>query len=307
MSNLLLNERPLIVLPSLAESLGSVDKAIILQQLNYWVKKSKNYHDGRPWVYNSMESWAKQFPWIKSKTTIKKHFKDLKKLGLVLTANFNQYSFDRTTWYTINYGALEKFSDDFLAKKAAEKQEDAVQSIGQELSKEEPKNVPHKGQNLPNDNGQKLAQQYHRLPETTTETTTYTDEQAESLPEEMQEKEKKDKIPYKKILEYLNEKTGKHYRNVPTNQELIRARLNEGYTFDDFKKVIDNKVADWKGTGVTFSGGQLAENYLQPSTLFSRKFDKYLNQTVNSTDNVPEEYQGLFDQQPDIEAGEYPF
>lgn len=308
MSKLLLNERPLIVLPSLAESLGSVDKAIILQQLNYWVKKSKNYHDGRSWVYNSMESWAKQFPWIKSKTTIKKHFKDLKKLGLVLTGNFNQYSFDRTTWYTIDYEALEKFSDDFFAKKAAENQEDAVQSIGQELAKEEPKNGPHKGQNLPNDNGQKLAQQYHRLPETTTETTTYTDEQAESLPEEMQEKEKKEKIPYKKILEYLNEKTGKHYRNVPANQDLIRARWkNDGYRFDDFKKVIDNKVAEWKGTGVTFSNGKLAENYLQPSTLFGSKFDKYLNQTVNSTDNVPDEYKGLFDQQPDIETGKLPF
>lgn len=132
--------------------------------------------------------------------------------------------------------------------------------------------------------------------------------QAESLPEDMQE-EKKKKIPYKKILDYLNQKTGKHYRNVPTNQDLIRARWNEGYTFDDFKKVIDNKVADWKGTGVTFSGGQLAENYLQPSTLFSRKFDKYLNQTVNSTDNVPDEYQGLFDQQPEYnaETGDLPF
>lgn len=310
MSNLLLNERPLIVLPSLAESLGSVDKAIILQQLNYWVKKSKNYHDGRPWVYNSMDSWAKQFPWIKSKTTIKKHFKDLKKLGLVLTGNFNQYSFDRTTWYTIDYDALEKFSDEFFAKKDAEKQEDGVQSIGQDLAEEEPKIDPHKGQNLPNDNGQKLAQQYHRLPETTTETTTYTAEQAESLPEEMQEKEKKEKIPYKKILDYLNQKTGKHYRNVPTNQDLIRARWNDGYRFDDFIKVIDNKVADWKGTGVTFSGGQLAENYLQPSTLFSRKFDKYLNQTVNNTANdTPPEYQGLFDQQPEynVETGDLPF
>ena len=96
---------------------------------------------------------------------------------------------------------------------------------------------------------------------------------------------------------------------MPTNQELIRARWNEGYTFDDFKKVIDNKVIDWKGTGVTFSNGKLAENYLQPSTLFSRKFDKYLNQTVNSTDNVPEEYQGLFDQQPEynVETDDLPF
>lgn len=124
--------------------------------------------------------------------------------------------------------------------------------------------------------------------------------QAGSLPEE--------RIPYKKILDYLNKRTGKHYRNVPTNQDLIRARWKtDGYRFDDFKKVIDNKVAEWKGTGVTFSNGKLAENYLQPSTLFGSKFDQYLNQTVNSTDNVPDEYKGLFDQQPDIETGKLPF
>ncbi len=276
MANLLLNERPLVVLPSLAEALGSVDKAIIIQQLNYWVKKSKNYHDGRPWVYNSMDSWAKQFPWIKSKTTIKKHFKDLKKLGLVLTGNFNQYSFDRTTWYTIDYDAFDKFSDDFFAKKAAEKQEDAVQSIGQELTKEEPKNGPHKGQNLPNDNGQKLAQQYHRLPETTTETTTYTVEQAKSLPEEMQEKEKKEKIPYKEILDYLNQKTGSHYKDVKGNQKLIKARWHEGYRLDDFKKVIDNKTDAW--LGVVAKDGREMSQFLRPSTLFGNKFDQYLNE-----------------------------
>lgn len=125
--------------------------------------------------------------------------------------------------------------------------------------------------------------------------------QAESLPEE--------KIPYKKILDYLNQKTGKDYRNVPGNQDLIRARWNDGFRFDDFKKVIDIKVAEWKGTGVTFSSGKLAENYLQPSTLFSRKFDKYLNQTVNTANDTPPEYQGLFDQQPEynVETGDLPF
>ncbi|WP_289932687.1 conserved phage C-terminal domain-containing protein [Lactobacillus delbrueckii] len=127
--------------------------------------------------------------------------------------------------------------------------------------------------------------------------------QAGSLPE--------DKIPYKKILDYLNKKTGKDYRNVPGNQDFIRARWTDGYRFDDFKKVIDNKVADWKGTGVTFSDGTLAEKYLRPSTLFrKKKFDEYLNETVNSTaNNIPDEYQGLFDQQPEYsaETGEFPF
>ena len=261
MANLLLNERPLVVLPGLAEALGSIDEAIILQQLNYWVKKSKNYHDGRPWVYNSMDSWAKQFPWIKSKTTIKKHFKDLKKLGLVLTANFNQYSFDRTTWYTINYGALEKFSDDFFAKKAAEKQEDAVQSIGQELAKEEPKNGPHKGQNLPNDKGQKLAQQYHRLPETTTENTTENN---------MSDSQSDESIPFKEIMEYLNEKTDNSYKpSAEGHKKFIRARWHEGNTIDDFKTVIDYKANEWMGTKW--------EIYLRPKTLFATgNFDNYL-------------------------------
>lgn len=127
--------------------------------------------------------------------------------------------------------------------------------------------------------------------------------QAKSLPDE--------KIPYKKILDYLNQKTGKDYRNVPGNQDFIRARWDDGYRFDDFIKVIDNKVAEWKGTGVTFSDGTLAEKYLRPSTLFrKKKFDEYLNQTVDRTaNNAPEEYQGLFDQQPEYnaETGELPF
>ena len=261
MANLLLDERPLVVLPSLAEALGSVDKAIILQQLNYWVKKSKNYHDGRPWVYNSMDSWAKQFPWIKSKTTIKKHFKDLKKLGLVLTGNFNQYSFDRTTWYTIDYEAFEKFSDDFFAKKDAEKQEDAVRSIGQELDEEEPKNGLHKGQKMTNDNGQKLAQQYHRLPETTTETTTENN-MSGTKPDES--------IPIKEIIEYLNEKTDNSYKpSAEGHKKFIRARWHEGNRLDDFKMVIDYKANEWMGTKW--------EIYLRPKTLFATgNFDNYL-------------------------------
>ena len=259
MANLLLNERPLVVLPRLAEALGSVDKAIILQQLNYWVKKSKNYHDGRPWVYNSMDSWAKQFPWIKSKTTIKKHFKDLKKLGLVLTGNFNQYSFDRTTWYTIDYEAFEKFSDDFFAKKDAEKQEDSVRSIDQELAEEGPKNGLHKGQKMTNDNGQKLSQQYHRLPEITTETTT-----------EKNMSGKSDEIPFKKIISYLNEKTDNSYKpSAEGHKKFIRARWHEGNSLDDFKMVIDYKANEWMGTKW--------EIYLRPKTLFATgNFDNYL-------------------------------
>lgn len=80
-----------------------------------------------------------------------------------------------------------------------------------------------------------------------------------------------DNIPYKEIIDYLNSKTGKNYRdNVQKNRSLIKARWSEGYRLDDFKKVIDNMVKDWSGTKYA--------KYLRPETLFGTKFDGYLNQ-----------------------------
>ena len=44
----------------------------------------------------------------------------------------------------------------------------------------------------------------------------------------------------KDIVEYLNNKIGAHYKpNGKKMKELIRARMNEGYTVKDFKTVID--------------------------------------------------------------------
>ena len=89
-----------------------------------------------------------------------------------------------------------------------------------------------------------------------------------------------EKYPYQEVIEYLNDKTGKSisYRSNG-NKKLIRARINEGYTVEDFKKVIDNKVSDWLGKGIKFSNGKPAENYLHPTTLFAQSnFDKYLNE-----------------------------
>lgn len=74
------------------------------------------------------------------------------------------------------------------------------------------------------------------------------------------------------VIAYLNEKTGKNYRASGENvKKLIRGRLAEGYTLDDFRAVIDVKCAEWLGSDY--------EKYLRPTTLFqSGKFDGYLNQ-----------------------------
>ena len=92
----------------------------------------------------------------------------------------------------------------------------------------------------------------------------------------------KEKIPYSEIIDYLNAKTGQHYRaNTNETQSFIRARFREKFTLDDFKKVIDTKCAEWMGTDW--------EKYLRPKTLFGTKFESYLNQKpTTSFQNSPQ-------------------
>lgn len=80
-------------------------------------------------------------------------------------------------------------------------------------------------------------------------------------------------IDYNNIIVYLNEKAKTNYKpTTPKTQSLIRARVNEGFTKEDFKKVIDNKTAEWLGSDM--------EKYLRPETLFGTKFESYLNSKI---------------------------
>lgn len=79
---------------------------------------------------------------------------------------------------------------------------------------------------------------------------------------------------YKQIIEYLNSKAGTSFRSTSkSTQSLIKARLNESFTVEDFKTVIDKKVFSWL-QDPNFS------KYLRPSTLFGTKFESYLNERV---------------------------
>ena len=74
----------------------------------------------------------------------------------------------------------------------------------------------------------------------------------------------------KEAVEYLNLKTGKNFR--PNNKETIKhikARVNEKYTIEDLKKVVDVQCDKWLNTNM--------EEYLRPQTLFAGKFESYLN------------------------------
>lgn len=108
MSSLLIDEHPLVVLPSLAKEIG-LNEAIMLQQIHFWISKRKHFKDGRYWVYNSYDSWAEQFPFW-SKSTIIRILKRLEDRELIVVGNYNRLKIDQTKWYTVNYEKVDELS-----------------------------------------------------------------------------------------------------------------------------------------------------------------------------------------------------
>jgi hypothetical protein len=100
-SRLLINENPLIILPSLAVKIG-LNEAIILQQIQYWLSTSQNVIDGKKWIYNTINQWVEQFPFL-SRSTVQRTLRNLEKKGLIESKQIKKENWDRTKWYTINY------------------------------------------------------------------------------------------------------------------------------------------------------------------------------------------------------------
>jgi len=74
------------------------------------------------------------------------------------------------------------------------------------------------------------------------------------------------------VICHLNERTGKNFSPLarPTISH-ISARISEGHSLDDFKRVIDRKARDW------LTDPKMSP-YLRPETLFGMKFEGYLNE-----------------------------
>lgn len=104
------------------------------------------------------------------------------------------------------------------------------------------------------------------------------------------------------IVSHLNESAGTNYKpSTKATQRHISARLNEGYTVEDFKKVIDTKCSEWLNTDYS--------KYLRPETLFGNKFESYLNACKAKTQSEPnvqaDEYAGYqeFTEEYDYQGG----
>ena len=214
-----------------------VNEAIMYQYFSYWIAKNKandkHFYDGYTWTYNSQKALTELFPfWNRAK--IQRIIASLENQGLLIKGNYNKLAYDRTTWY-----ALPKFERTLVQNRT---------DNGSDLNDVQFKNE------------QPIPINYQLTKQLTTENKDIV-EQSPTTP-----------IPYQEVVDYLNQKTGKNFKASSTvTQRHIKARFADGYTLDDFKRVIDTKTTQW------LKDKKMA-GYLRPNTLFGAKFESYLNE-----------------------------
>lgn len=248
MNKLLIDDYPIQVLPKLAKEVG-LNEAIFIQQLHYWTNgKSSKLIDGKRWIYNTYKDWEENFPFW-SNATIRRTISSCEKQKLVFVGNYNRAGFDKTKWYAVNY--------------------ETVDGMSKRIAQNEQTNESKRA------NGDAQNEQ--------TNTIDYTKTTSETTKDIMSSSDEHDDVPYKQIVDYLNEKTDSNYRHTTAKtKELIKARWNEGFRLGEFKSVIDTKAAEW------LNNNKMSK-FLRPETLFGTKFESYLNQKVvnNRTEYNP--------------------
>lgn len=112
------------------------------------------------------------------------------------------------------------------------------------------------------------------MPETETETETETTLSGKPDANPLREKNQEARESAKRVLNFLNEKTGRAYRPTPAIVDMIAARIRDGATETECRQIIVRKGRDW-------SADEKMSQYLRPKTLFSRtNFENYLGELV---------------------------
>lgn len=82
------------------------------------------------------------------------------------------------------------------------------------------------------------------------------------------------------ILEFLNRKAGRAYRQTPKNLAFISGCMARGASVADCKQVIAKKVREW-------TNDPKMDTYLRPKTLFNEtNFDQYVGELVEEPDET---------------------
>lgn len=108
-----LYEHSIPLSPRLAEHLGSIPQALILQQLHYWLTDTGcRKREGVLWVAKPVGKWVEELV-IYNEKTIRRALDDLCDLGIVVASHYGNLR-DRTKWYRIDYSKLPSFGQQAL-------------------------------------------------------------------------------------------------------------------------------------------------------------------------------------------------
>lgn len=167
MRQYLINDRPLILLPTLAALVG-VERAVILQQIHFALNqpKSGRVRDGHKWIWNTYEEWKQDhFPFWTPRY-IADQFRRLEKDGYLISCQPDKKAWQRHKYYRVNYDAVNSSN--------------STLTIDETCNYDDTKNVPSDTQKtyLLDD-----TKNVPSLTETTTETTTEQRENAHATDE----------------------------------------------------------------------------------------------------------------------------
>lgn len=249
--SLLLKVKPLVVSPVLACRIG-LNEAIVLQQICYWLEDTTSgvEHEGRRWVYNTIEDWNEQFPWWSS-DTVKRALTSLKKSGLIYVEQLKKTQHDRTNFYAINH-ANPLLSDE--CKLPSSKDANCTHRTGQDAPIEQGKLNPSMGANCT------------RLTENTTEITTDITGK-NPCPVSPKPDDEQDEF---RVLDHLNRAAGLRYQKSRSSLGPIRGRLAEDFTAEELILAVDYTIAKW-------ADDAKMRDYVRPETIFRQgKFPAYL-------------------------------
>jgi len=88
-----------------------LNEAILINNFEFWILKNignkRHNYDGRTWTYNSVSAFEFVFPYLSHKQ-IRRSIDRLVSDGVLLRGNYNQNTYDRTSWFA--------FTDEFLTK-----------------------------------------------------------------------------------------------------------------------------------------------------------------------------------------------
>lgn len=246
-NKLLIDDQPHQVLPALAKAIG-LNEAIFLQQLHYLLNYSKNEFEGKSWIFNSLEQWEEIFCYW-SLSTIRRTIKSLSKQGLLLTTDkFNQYKFDKTKWYSINYEQLANLNVSTVKNNKPYVQNEQITSV----QIEQITSVQNEQTNNQENNKNTTQEYITPLPPTGESPDgdyTVLQNDDEVKPKKRKPTKPKNDIDYQAVLDFYNEQNELHGKRLPNAIDLNDKRkrgitkilnLLKTPTLDSFKNYIES-------------------------------------------------------------------